>query len=113
VPGCSVNAVKKRHERTGTDRLDRADRLALALGLDMTQWWQPTAQSYFAHVPKARIFEAVTEAVTPAAAENLGRLKKDALAVEAEQRLAETGWLPEVLRAPVAPVAEPEAIAAE
>jgi ParB family chromosome partitioning protein len=111
--GCSVNAVKKRHERTDTDRLRHADLLALALGLDMTQWWQPTAQSYLRHVPKARILEAVKDGVTPKAAENLARLKKDALAAEAEQRLANTGWLPEVLRAPVAPVAESEAIAAE
>jgi ParB family chromosome partitioning protein len=43
--GCSINAVKKRHERADTDRLAHADRLALALDLDMTQWWQPTAEN--------------------------------------------------------------------
>ena len=111
--GCSVNAVRKRHERTGTDRLTHADRLALALGLDMTQWWQPTAQSYFRHVPKLRILETVKEAVTPEAAENFAKLKKDALAAEAERRLANTGWLPELLRSPVAATTEPEAHAAE
>jgi len=110
--GCSVNAVRKRHERSEA-RLAHADRLAGALGLDMTQWWQPTAESYLRHVPKARILETVREAVTPEAAENLAKLKKDALAAEAEQRLASTGWLPEVLRSPVAPTTEPEAIAAE
>ena len=111
--GCSVNAVKRRHERTGTDRIDHADRLAMTLGLDMTQWWQPTAQSYFRHVPKARILDVVKDAVTPEAAENFAKLKKDALAAEAEQRLANTGWLPEVLRLPVTPTAEPQTIAAE
>jgi ParB family chromosome partitioning protein len=111
--GCSVNAIKKRHDRADTDRLNHADRLALALGLDMTQWWQPTAQSYFRHVPKLRILNTVKEAVTPEAAKNLAKLKKDALAVEAEQRLANTGWLPEMLRAPVASTVELEAIAAE
>jgi hypothetical protein len=40
-------------------------------------------------------------------------LKKDALAAEAEQRLASTGWLPEMLRVPAASTAVPEAIAAE
>jgi ParB family chromosome partitioning protein len=113
--GCSVNAVKKRHERADTDRLAHADRLALALGLDMTQWWQPTAQRYFRHVPRLRILEAVKEGVTPEAAENLAKLKKDALAAEAEQRLASTGWLPEMLRVPTVAAGEPEpdAIAAE
>ena len=113
--GCSVNAVKKRHERPDTERLNHADRLAQTLGLDMTQWWQPTAQSYFRHVPKLRILEAVKEGVTSEAAENLANLKKDALAREAEERLNGTGWLPEILRAPaVAEIeAEPEAVAAE
>jgi ParB family chromosome partitioning protein len=113
--GCSVNAVRKRHERDGTDRLTHADRLALSLGLDMNQWWQPTAASYFRHVPKLRILEAVKDAVTPEAAENLVKLKKDALAAAAEQRLAGSGWLPALLR-PFVPVTEalaPEAIAAE
>jgi ParB family chromosome partitioning protein len=112
--GCSVNAVK-RHERTDSDRLEHADRLALALGLDMTQWWQPTAESYLRHVPKARILEAVKEGVTPEAAENVANLKKDALAAEAEKRLAGTGWLPEVLRMSLVVSAEPkpEDIAAE
>ena len=113
--GCSVNAVRKRHEREGSDSLAHADRLAVALGLDMTQWWQPTAQSFFRHVPKLRILEAVKEAVSPEAAENLAKLKKDALAAEAEQRLAGTGWLPAILRSPaLATVAfMPEELAAE
>jgi ParB family transcriptional regulator, chromosome partitioning protein len=53
--------------------------------------------------------------VTPEAAANLAKLKKDALAAEAEQRLAGTGWLPAILR-PAVPVIEelpPEALAAE
>jgi ParB family transcriptional regulator, chromosome partitioning protein len=104
--GCSVNAVKKRHERADTERFNQAERLALALGLDMTKWWQPTAQSYFRHVPKACILEVVREGVTPEAADNLANLKKDALAAEAETRLANTGWLPELLRLPVAATAE-------
>ena len=113
--GCSVNAVRKRHERDGSESLAHADRLAAALGLDMTHWWQPTAESFFRHVPKLRILEAVKEAVTPEAAENLAKLKKDALAAEAEQRLAGTGWLPAILRSPaLATVAfMPEELAAE
>ena len=55
---CSVDAVKKRQQRA-TVRFDHADELATALGLDMTQWWQPTAASYFRHVSKARILDDV------------------------------------------------------
>ena len=52
---------------------------------------------------------------SPEAAENLAKLKKEALAAEAEQRLAGTGWLPAILRTPVATAPEPvlEALAAE
>ena len=35
--------------------------LAQAVGLDMAAWWKPTADSYFQHVPKAAILEAVGE----------------------------------------------------
>jgi len=111
--GCSVNAVRKRHD-PASERLAHADRLATAVALDMTQWWQPTADSYLRHVPKALILDAVREGVTPEAADNLAKLKKDALAAEAEQRLAGTGWLPEILRRPVAKdEANPVALAAE
>lgn len=111
--GSSVNAVRKRHERDA-DRLAHADQLASALGLDMTQWWQPTAESYFRQVPKAIILEAVREGYSPEAADNLAKLKKDALAAEAEQRLRDSGWLPVILRSPN-PVAETplDALAAE
>jgi ParB family chromosome partitioning protein len=83
------------------------------LRLNMAQWWQPTAQSYLRHVPKAHILDTVREAVTKEAAENLVNLKKDALAAEAEHRLADSGWLPEMPRVPVLPAAMPETIAAE
>jgi ParB family chromosome partitioning protein len=49
-------------------------------------------------VSKARILEAVAEAESTGAAENLSKLKKDALAARAEEKLAGTGWLPTVLR---------------
>jgi hypothetical protein len=35
--------------------------------------------------------------VTRGAAENLAKLKKDALVIHAEERLAGTGWLPHLL----------------
>ena len=105
---CSVNAVVKPHER-GEEHVAHADKLAVALSLDMTQWWQPTGKSYLGRVSKARILEAVTEGVSASAADNFLKLKKDELVKHAEQRLAGTGWLPAILRPPVATSAEPEA----
>lgn len=105
---CSVNAVVKPHE-SSDERVAHADKLAVALNLDMTQWWQPTGESYLSRVSKARILEAVTEGVSKSAADNFLKLKKDELVTHAEQRLAGTGWLPAILRPPVVASAEPEA----
>ncbi len=111
---CSVDAVRKPHERGDTIRLARSDELAVALTLDMAQWWQPTAQTYLDRVSKKRILEAVAEGVSPEASENFAKLKKDALVAHAEQRLAGTGWLPALLRSPVMPDGEiPAPVAAE
>jgi ParB family chromosome partitioning protein len=113
--GCSVNAVKKRHERADAENFRHADRLAEELGLDMTRWWQPTADSYFRHVSKALILSSVREGHSPEAADNLANLKKAALVIEAEQRLKGSGWLPEILRMPPVVASDdlPEMIAAE
>jgi ParB family chromosome partitioning protein len=94
----TVNAVRRKQDRADAPHLAHADRLATALGLDMADWWRPTAASYFGRVPKARILEAVAEGCSRGAADNLAKLKKDALILRAEEKLAGTGWLPPVLR---------------
>ena len=88
-----------------------ADALAVHVGLDMTGYWAPTARSYFSRVTKARIAEAVTEAVSEEAAGRIGGLKKPEMAEAAEQLVAGSGWLPDVLRTQ-AP-AEPEQVETE
>ena len=109
---CSVDAVRKPHQRADA-QLAHADQLATALALDMTQWWQPTAGSYLGRVSKKHILEAVAEGVSPEAAENLAKLKKDALVAHAEQRLTGTGWLPALLRSPISAADEQPALAAD
>ena len=89
----------RRHD-PGAGRLADADELARALNLDMAQWWQPTKASYLGRVTKAQALDAVAEGVSREAAENLAKLKKDALAALAEERLAGTGWLPAILQMP-------------
>lgn len=108
----TINAVRKPHEREDEARCAHADRLATALKLDMAEWWQPTAASYLARVSKAVALDAVKEGVSPQAAENLAKLKKDELVSLAEQRLSGKGWLPALLRPPV-PVATSGEMAAE
>jgi ParB family chromosome partitioning protein len=80
-------------------RLAQADRLALAVGVDMVDaGWQPTVDNYLGRVTKPRILEAVREAKGEAAAQLIDHLKKGDMAKEAERLLEGTGWLPEPLR---------------
>lgn len=67
--------------------------LAQAVGLDMAAWWQPTAEGYFKHVPKAAILKAVGE-YAPEHVTRLAKLKKADIASEAERLVEGTGWMP-------------------
>lgn len=73
--------------------------LAQAVGLDMGQWWTPTAAGYFEHVSKAKALEAL-QVFAPAEVHRLGKLKKTQIAAEAERLAAGSGWLPAMFRAP-------------
>jgi len=101
----TVNAVRAPFDRK-PGAWAHADRLAQAVELDMSGYWTATVASYLGRVTKARIGEAVREAVSDDAAERIGGMKKPDMASEAEALLAGKGWLPSLLRAPV-PV-EPE-----
>ncbi|MDA9426219.1 ParB/RepB/Spo0J family partition protein [Bradyrhizobium sp. CCBAU 53380] len=80
-------------------RLDQADVLARAVGLDMVQvGWRPTVDNYLGRITKPRILEAVREAKGESSAQLIDHLKKADMAKEAERLLDGSGWLPEPLR---------------
>ncbi|MEY9593021.1 hypothetical protein ABIA06_005312 [Bradyrhizobium yuanmingense] len=80
-------------------RIADANRIALAVGLDMVaSGWRPTVENYLGRVPKRRILEAVREGAGERAAQLIDHLKKVDMAKEAERLLAESDWLPEPLR---------------
>lgn len=95
-----VNAVQSPHDRPDALRLTHADQLAHAVTLDMAKYWEPTVERYLGRVSKARIAEAIREAVSDEAAGNLATMRKAAMAESAAERLAGKGWLPTSLRAP-------------
>lgn len=83
------------------DRRSPFDEVAKAANLDMRDWWVPTADGYFASLPKSRILEAVGETAPPETVRALALLKKGNLAKSAEEKLAGRGWLPALLRSHV------------
>ena len=76
----------------------RAEGLAAVLGLDMADWWKPTAEGFLSHVSKAQIVAAVSAAKSPEAAKQLPMKTKAELVAAAEIALRDTRWLPTVLR---------------
>lgn len=82
----------------GTGASASASAIAAAVGLDMAEWWEPTAAGYLKHVSKTQIVQALKEAGPDLAGGGLEAMKKDALVIEAASRLAGRRWLPEPLR---------------
>ncbi len=95
--GVGLHAVRDPHDRRPA-AWGQAETLATAVGLDMTATWTATADGYFSRVPKARVLEAVTEAVGPQDAGRIAGLRKCDMAEAAERLLEDSGWLPPVLR---------------
>jgi ParB family chromosome partitioning protein len=93
----SVDGVQRKSDRPHASRLTNATQLAEALRVDMTEWFTPTAESYFARINRTQILAAIDEA-NGTHAPALEKLKKSELAIRAEQLLAGTSWLPEPLR---------------
>lgn len=89
----------------------RGAALAQAVGLDMAAWWQPTAEGYFRHIPKAAILHAVTE-FAPEHVSRLAKLKKADVASEAERLADGTGWMPAIFR-PEGPQQREEGVQSE
>jgi len=94
---CSVNAVQAKADGPGGERLAHADDLAAALKVNMREWFKPTAENYFTKISRAGILEALKDgkgAIAPA----WTTARKSDLACIAERELANTGWLPLLLR---------------
>jgi len=83
------------------------EELAQAVGLDMAAWWQPTAEGYFKHVPKAAVLQAVGE-FAPESVNRLAKLKKADIASEAERLVNGTGWMPAIFKTEDAPEEGPQ-----
>jgi ParB family chromosome partitioning protein len=95
--GQTVHAVRLNHDGR-QPRFVAADQLAHAVNLDMADWWTPTGESYLGRVKKDQILEAIGEGTSETNFEDLCKLKKGELAAAAERRLAESRWLPEILK---------------
>jgi len=100
VAAKSVNAVQRKGDRPNAPSFDHATLLARALKVDMTVWFSPTADNYFARINRSQILADI-DAAKGSHAPSLDKLKKSELAARAEVLVADTGWLPAPLHAAV------------
>jgi len=115
---CAALSVDATHTKavgySNQQRVKHADQLAETLRLDMSKHWTPTAEGYFGRVSKKAICVAVAEAAGENVAFRIQDLKKPIMAIEAARLVANSGWVPTVLRTKGLPAHhEPEAMAAE
>lgn len=75
-----------------------ANAMADAVGLNMTDWWEPTVEGYLNHVSKAQIVEALKEAVPELVDDGVAAMTKESLVARVGARLAGARWLPKPLR---------------
>ncbi|NLR71692.1 ParB/RepB/Spo0J family partition protein [Novosphingobium sp. ERN07] len=95
---------------TGERQLPFHDHLGSLIGIDMAQWWRPTAANYFDRVSKQVILDALTDVGGLELSSRFASVKKGDLAMSAERVFAGTyitevevreralAWVPEVMR---------------
>ncbi|CVI62996.1 ParB/RepB/Spo0J family partition protein (plasmid) [Agrobacterium leguminum] len=98
----SVNTTVQAWNRRTKENI-HARQLARSLGFGMVEaGWTPTVDNYLGRVTKAHILQAVREGKGEQSAQLIDHLKKPDMAREAARLLEDSGWLPEVLRLPIA-----------
>ena len=89
------------------------DVMAAAMGLDMSAWWSATQESFFEHVRKDVIVDAMIEVKPMLDRAKLDKMSKAELVSRAKRIFKGSAWLPEPLRTHSLSPAIVEAIAAE
>jgi ParB family chromosome partitioning protein len=95
---------------SGERRIPFQDHLGALIGIDIAQWWRPTAANFFDRVPKQVILEALGEVGGAELAARYASVKKADLAASAERIFAGTtiaevaereralAWVPDVMQ---------------
>jgi len=94
----------------GERQLPFQDHIGSLIGIDIAQWWRPTAANYFDRVSKQVILDALTDVGGLELSSRFASVKKGDLAMSAERVFAGTyitevevrekalAWVPEVMR---------------
>jgi hypothetical protein len=76
----TIDAVQEKQDRPDCARLQHADRLAAAVGLDLKEWFTPDEKSYFGRINKPELLKTLQEAKGQTPSPSWEKLKKSELA---------------------------------
>ena len=96
VTAANLNGVKGKHDQSRS-RLANAEQIAVAVGLDMADYWTPDA-AFLNRLSKTGIAEVLIEAGCAPQTRSIEKGSKADAVATAEKQLAGRGWLPTVLR---------------
>ncbi|MCK7615015.1 ParB/RepB/Spo0J family partition protein [Roseibium sediminicola] len=99
----SVNAVEGKFTREKV--VVHSNQIGAAVGIDMRNYFKPTAENYFSHLQRSSIQAAVAEACGDDFADGVANMKKAEGVAFAQKALKDKDWLPEPIRCgnPTAP----------
>lgn len=96
---CSAISVccfqERLYENSQTSTLDAVE---TAMGFDLADWWQPTAQGFFKRISKEQIADALTEAGRTGNARDVEKMKRGDAAEFAEQAMKGSRWVPQWMK---------------
>lgn len=110
APGVDLRSGQRHHD---VGRTFSGEAFAEAAGLDMSTHWSATVESYFAHVRRDVVLDAMREAKPGSVGAKLEKASKKDVLAKAERVFKGSRWLPEPLRVAVPTRDAVEAIAAE
>lgn len=90
----ALNAVDGKSSYRHESHIAHSNQLAAALGTDMRDYFEPTADRCFNHMNRSMIDTAVAEGKNKELAEGISAMKKGDAAAYAEKVLKGSGWLP-------------------
>lgn len=103
---CSATAVCCFQDRMyGKSQTSNLDTLELAMGFDLADWWQPTAEGFFKRISKEQIAGVLTEVGKTGNASDAEKMKKGDAADFAESAMKNFRWVPSWMK-PLRPAAE-------
>ncbi|WP_187484990.1 ParB/RepB/Spo0J family partition protein [Pantoea agglomerans] len=92
---CSATAVCCFQDRMyGKSQTSNLDALELAMGFDLADWWQPTAEGFFKRISKEQIAGVLTEVGKTGNASDAEKMKKGDAADFAESSMKNSRWVP-------------------